>query len=286
MASEDTKPKEDSQTEGDNKAPEVAPEVIQEARSQGWVPLEEFRDNEDKWVDAETFVKRGREINPILRKHNQELKAQLARAEAKAQEAIDAAQEFRAFQKEAFERRKADLDAEIKLLKQAKRHAMSENDGPKVADIEADLEIREEEKQNLRPPPPPKRTADQQLDPALVEWIERNQWYGKDTEESQDRTELTNAMALSIRRKKPSLQGQAFLDELDREIDRKMPEWRKPAGRSAGSPVEGAGGRQGRPATGGKSYSDLPSDAKAACDRFVKQKLMTKEQYVKDYFNE
>jgi hypothetical protein len=27
----------------------------------------------------------------------------------------------------------------------------------------------------------------------------------------------------------------------------------------------------------------LPSEAKAACDRFVKQKLMTREQYVADF---
>jgi hypothetical protein len=37
---------------------------------------------------------------------------------------------------------------------------------------------------------------------------------------------------------------------------------------------------------GGKSYAALPDDAKKACDRFVKQGLMTKEQYIKDYFGE
>jgi hypothetical protein len=32
-----------------------------------------------------------------------------------------------------------------------------------------------------------------------------------------------------------------------------------------------------------KGYNDLPAEAKAACDKFVKQKLMTVEQYVNEY---
>ena len=52
---------------------ETSPEVRHEAESQGWVPKERFRGNENDWVDAETFVKRGREILPILRKNNENL---------------------------------------------------------------------------------------------------------------------------------------------------------------------------------------------------------------------
>jgi hypothetical protein len=33
----------------------------------------------------------------------------------------------------------------------------------------------------------------------------------------------------------------------------------------------------------GKSYANLPADAKATCDRFVKKGLMTKEAYVDAY---
>jgi len=42
-----------------------------EARVFGWVPKEEFRGSDTDWVDAEVFVKRGKEINPILRKNNE-----------------------------------------------------------------------------------------------------------------------------------------------------------------------------------------------------------------------
>ena len=63
------------QTENNTGAP-PAPEqqdFDSEARAQGWVSQEEFRGNEKDWVDAETFVKRGREILPILRKNNEHL---------------------------------------------------------------------------------------------------------------------------------------------------------------------------------------------------------------------
>ena len=53
--------------------PQVSSEILYEAESQGWVPKERYRGNEADWVDANTFVKRGREILPILRKNNENL---------------------------------------------------------------------------------------------------------------------------------------------------------------------------------------------------------------------
>ena len=52
-------------------------QVEKEARTLGWVPQSEYRDG-DHFVDAETFVKRGKEINPILRKNNEILLRKLA----------------------------------------------------------------------------------------------------------------------------------------------------------------------------------------------------------------
>ncbi len=55
--------------------------------------------------------------------------------------------------------------------------------------------------------------------------------------------------------------------------------------RSRPSPVEGAtsaGGKQKK----GKSYDDLPPEAKSTCDRYVEQGLMKKDEYVKEYFSQ
>jgi hypothetical protein len=56
---------------------EVDPRIIREAREDGWRPKEEFNGREEDWIDAETFVRRGKEINPLLRKNNEKLKREL-----------------------------------------------------------------------------------------------------------------------------------------------------------------------------------------------------------------
>jgi hypothetical protein len=284
MASENVEEKQVSQEEGEKKA-EVAPEVLKEARSSGWVPLEEFRDAPEKWVDAETFVRRGNEINPILRKHNAELKRELQATRAEAQEAIQAAREFRAFQKEQFERKKVELEVQIKNLREAKKDAITNGDGEKAGAIEEAIDTLKDEKAALKAPVTPQISSIPQIDPSLTAWIEKNTWYGKSSEDSIERTEMTNALATAVRRKNQELKGQDFLDALDREIDDKFPDWRGKKKDKNGSPVEGASGAA-RPSGGrGKSYSDLPPEAKAACDKYVKQKLLTREAYVEEYFS-
>ena len=52
----------------DNKVVEPAPEIVAEAKELGWVPQDEFRGAQDKWIDAPTFLARGRDVMPLLRK--------------------------------------------------------------------------------------------------------------------------------------------------------------------------------------------------------------------------
>ena len=59
-------------------APEVDEETLAEAKRQGWVPQEDYNGPEDKWVDADTFVKKGKEINALLRKDNEFLKREVS----------------------------------------------------------------------------------------------------------------------------------------------------------------------------------------------------------------
>ena len=90
--------------------PQPSEDFEGEARAQGWVPQEEFRGRENDWVDAETFVKRGREILPIVRKNNEKLLKELKEARAIAEEARSTAKEFQKFQKEQYERKAKDLE--------------------------------------------------------------------------------------------------------------------------------------------------------------------------------
>ena len=110
----------------------ISPEVLQEAESQGWVPKDRFRGNEAEWVDADIFVKRGREILPIVRKHNEDLKKDLAQTKEQLREFKAAAEEFKKFQKDSYDKKAKELEAQITNLKAARAQAITDGDGQKV----------------------------------------------------------------------------------------------------------------------------------------------------------
>ena len=260
-----------------------APEYESEAKAQGWVPKDDFRGSENEGVDAETFVRRGREIMPILRKNNEKLLKELAEAKKAANEAREAALEFKQFQKEQYERKSKDLETQLDQLKMAKRDAINTGDGDRVLAIDDAMDAIKEERLEAKAEvkkaeEAAKATPQITEDPMLNAWIDRNDWFGKDTK----MTAVANSLGVELRRENPSLIGEAFLKKLDEELAEMIPE--KFGKKKTPNPMEGTSSTNTRPVTGGKkSYNSLPPEAKAACDRFVKQGLMTKEQYVADY---
>lgn len=257
------------------------PDFDSEARAQGWVAKEEFRGNENDWVDAETFVKRGREILPIVRKNNEKLLKELKEAKAIAEEARSTAKEFQKFQKEQYERKAKELEAQIAQLRSARRDAISSGDGERVDEIEQAQEALRDELQETRaaakaePATPPQQ--ENKPDPVLQSWLDKNDWFGVDART----TGIANGLGEALRREDPSLQGQAFLDKLDQELAAVLPD--KFGKKKVANPMDVGSGTTGRPTKSKRSYDSLPTDAKAACDRFVKQGLMTKEQYIESY---
>jgi hypothetical protein len=257
---------------------EVNP-VEQEARSQGWVDKDEFRGSETDWVDAETFVRRGKEIMPVLRKNNEKLLQRLAKAEKDAEEARNVAKEFQKFQKENYERKVQDYEAQLSQLKQAKKEAISVGDGDRAVAIDDQIDDIKEQRDIAKLEanrPEPQAQATTTADPALNTWLEKNSWFGTDLK----KTGIANGLGEAIRRENPGLVGKEFLDKLDEEMNALLGQ---PVQRQAPqNPVEGRSNT--RPSgTKRQSYDNLPAEAKAACDRFVKQGLMTKEQYVAEY---
>jgi len=256
--------------------------VEKEARLFGWVPKEEFRGSEDDWVDADTFVKRGKEINPILRKNNELL---MKKFEDKVKE-LDSVkkdvEEFKRFQKESFEKKKVELEAEIRELKAQKRVAIKEGNGDLAVDLDDRIdelkEAQREAKEESKAPPPEATTTPVQTDPEIAAWLERNTWFGQD----QELTEMSNALGATVRRQFPHLSGRAFLDKIDEKLAEHFPE-RFMGKKPKINPVDSSGSTRSSGSVK-KSYDNLPADAKAACDRFVKNGwIKSKQEYVDNY---
>jgi len=263
---------------------EVSPEVQHEAESQGWVPKERFRGNESDWVDADTFVKRGREILPILRKNNENLIKDLQATKDQLKEFREAAEEFKKFQRESYERKAQEYESQIQEIKESRAQAISDGDGQKVNALDDALDQAKENfkeaKQSVKdvvsaknPEPTPEA-----IDPGLQVWLDRNTWFGQDKR----LTGMVNGIGESLRLEFPLLKGQAFLDKLDEVLAEEFPN-KFGKKQSPSSRVESGSGRQSRSGGNTQSYDNLPPEAKSACDRFVKQKLMTREQYVADF---
>lgn len=280
MAEQEASDQQVSEAEGS----EPDQKVIQEAVSQGWVSKDKFRGDEKDWVDADTFVKRGREILPILRKNNESLLKELNQTKENLKEFKQAADEFKKFQKETYDRKAKDLEGQIEQLKEARAQAISDGDGKRVNALDDAIDTVKEEAQQAKDSstkvsevkPTPNITNT--IDPALQTWLDRNEWFGKDKRQ----TSIANAIGESIRQETPHLIGKAFLEKLDEVLEEEIPH--RFSKRTPNYTAE-SGSNRPRPSasTGKHNYNQLPPEAQQACDRFVKQKLMTREQYLQEY---
>ena len=256
----------------------------QEASLQGWVPKDRFRGNEDDWIDAETFVKRGKEINPILKKNNERLMAELEKNKRDLAELRATTETFKTFQKDHYERKTQELELQIRQLKEQKKEAIKEGDGSLVLEIEDQIDlIKEQQLQNKELPVViPEKKQDNQPSQKTLEWIDDHSWYKTDSRLQA----ITDALAIQLRQQKPYLTEDQFFNELDSVIEETINDPKVNKKQNV-SKVEGRSQNNsgGSSSSVKKQYDSLPQDAKIACDRFVRQKLMTQEQYIQTYFD-
>ena len=162
-------------------------------------------------------------------------------------------------------------------MKAAQAEAVAEGDTQKFAAVDQQIEhLRQNppSRPNITPPDPAQ-------DPVFQEWSSENSWYGTDPELT---AYADRAAGPYVRGQHPNLPPDRFLSEVEKEVKKRFPEKFGVQSRPVPT-VEGARSANPRP-TKGKSYKDLPADAKAACDKFVKQGLLKREEYVRDFFGE
>lgn len=246
-------------------------DYIAEAKSMGWVPAEEFRGDPSKWADAETFVKRGEQFMPLLKANNNRLKSEYQKLEQEVRglkslltASHEAIEELKAFHSE-------DTKAKVAAVKQQllEQLKIAKNDG----DTEAETRLTEElidlkaaQREPAKPAPAKPSAAapaEPQVDPELTAWMAKpgNEWFGS----NRRKTQLAFGIAEELRADPSNdhLIGQAFYDRVAEEVAETLGETRSVPSKVASS-RGGSGGSSG--AGNGKSYADLPPEAKAACE--------------------
>lgn len=242
------------------------------AMEMGWVPKDEFRGDESKWTDAKTFVERGENYIGIVRKERDELREQTRALRDEMTEMKRTFTEFGKFHRQTVEQtqKQAYEQARQELLQKQIRAA---EDG----DIDAFNEL-EKKKEELKPPSgsQAEKASEPQTDPHFEAFVKENTWYQDDPAMQA----FADSMGEYISRVKPHLvgKGKAFYDAVAEEVKSRMPDQFQPP-----PPTAVNEGGMNRVTKKAKTFANLPSDAKQACESFVRQGLMTKEQYLKTY---
>lgn len=251
--------------------PEIAPDVLEKAEKMGWTPKDQFRGDPAKWRPADEFVERGENMLPIVR----------ATVKRQEREIADLKQSMKQFAEYHDKTEQRAIAKAMDDLKGRRAAAIAAGDG--AAFDRVDDEIDSLKKEIDAKPKPVK--ADES-DPVFDEWLGRNKWaedpklqlfgakYGEFLVESGE-----------------AARGNDLLELVAKEVRRAFPEKFENPRRAAAPSVE-----SGAPSArkGGKSFADLPADARAACERMArngyadkpKEAAAFRAEYTKTYFSE
>jgi hypothetical protein len=261
----------------------VPPAIEAEARDYGWTPKEDFRGPADKWQPANEYLewakRNGRmpksEFDefkrqfPAIRRENAELKTELGQVKETLKEFVEFSSKA---EQRAYERARREIEQKAET-------AAASGDQAGVRQAMADLD-------NLQKPqdrPKPTETTQQKppIDPTIQDWIERNSWYIKDRALNGYATDVYG----ELERSAPGMSVEERLAETKKRTIDKFPEKfginpaRENATRSVAEPSGNAAPRRNA-----RTYENLPPDAKAACDKFVKTiPGYKREDYVRDF---
>lgn len=266
------------ETDDAQSAPESQDSPEDKARRMGWKPKEELKDP-SKHLSAEEFLERGESIMPILRANNKALEKSVADYKTELKDMKKTLAEFQKFATKAEQRGYASAMRELETQQAAAVEA-GDADGVKAITKEM-VALEKDARSDLPAQQDPRGWTDDYAE-AVDDFRDANPWF--DT----DRTMTVWAKGLDNELKADGMEAKARLKEIARQAKAEFPDkFGNPARRNAAAVdgVTSSGTRRG----GGKSWADLPPEAKAMADELVKGGKIagyTREKYVSSYFGD
>lgn len=248
-----------------------------EAKEMGWVDKDSFQGEEDKWIDAKTFVERGENILPILRANNKRMKHDLLTRDkeiANLRTSVEGANKsIKALQKHYTEATKQQVEQATKELREQLKQARE------IGDVDAELELQDK-LQDIRASTKEvkeehseegKEDSTTKLNPDFVAWNKENSWFGDmSTPENRKRTRELIRIGEDLRDDGDTTYGRPFMDKCLGILEKR--EASNSNGKRTATKVEGSDSR-GKGGGGGRAFDHLPKEAKDTChsdnDTFV-----------------
>jgi hypothetical protein len=255
-------------TEGGEQRQEGERDFEAEARERGWAPKDEFKGDPARWVDAETFIERTDTVMPLLKADRDRYKRELADLKRSLKQAT---KHFEGAEKRAYDRAKAEIEQRIETATEA----------GDVAAVKAALKDMGE----LTPASDtsPKYSREAALE-AFDTFRDENEWYDRGNLAGASEIEINARLYADritekrLRELKPGEEPppEEFFAEIAAEVKAKYPQLGLNGARQArqkpASDVSAPG--SGRPQRSSRTYENLPPEAKAKCDKWIRDGII------------
>jgi hypothetical protein len=294
-----------------------APDEVEKAKEMGWKAPADWKGSPPrggKFLKAKEYLERAETVIPIMRSENKKLKDELKEAREDLKSFKDSTaktvENMTRMTKVALDRQRAQLEdkysaaidaaTEVGDKEQVRKLRDAERKDLKAFDEAAEeaAEVKTEKGKETVNGALPKDVQD-----AIGHWIGENAWYSGDAEMQA----LANAHHGKLLKDKPGLTLVENLEEVRKYVAKRFPEKFKAEDEpdenedekpTRGSRVEGGSRMAG--GGGGSKFSKLPADAKAQCDKFIKEDGLflekgedpvkdlnkARERYAADYLGE
>lgn len=229
------------------------------AMDMGWRPQEEWNGEPEDFIDAGEFVRR----KPLFDK------IEAASKEAKnTRKTLEAFKDhYQKVRETEYARAISDLTAQAKEARLEGEHGLAEDIKERREVIEAERDAFIEEQKNL--------TVETATNPAFEQWVSRNSWY-----QSQPHMKVfadnvgnqLNARGVSLDK---------VLVEVEKAVKKEFPNKFRNPNRDSAPSVEGPSIKKGDKG-GSLDDSFLSDQDRQFMNRFVRDGVMTKEEYIKD----
>lgn len=247
-------------TEGEeSNAPQLT-EIEQRALEMGWKPKTDFSGDEEEFVDAKEFVSR----KPLF-----------DRIEHQSREIKEVRKALKALGDHHQKVKEVEYQEALKSLKAEKKAALENGDAEKLIEID---DLIAEEKANAAVA---RNNAQAQANgphPKFVEWVKENTWYVGDAELRVSADQIGTAYAASH----PNLDPQEVLQYVKTRVKKLYPEKFQNQNRERPSAVEGSSNAPTRATASNRDNFSLSEDEKRVMNTFVRQGVMSKEEYIKE----
>jgi hypothetical protein len=234
-------------------------EVEQRAMEQGWVPKDQW-DGHGKWRSAEEFLDRGELFAKIdeVKRHNKQMEGTV-----------------HALKKHLDMVRRTEYNRALATLRAEKKNALAEGDADAVVEIEDRIDQLKASTVQAEMEAQRQAQAMQQpdYDPVVQVWINKNPWYQNDPAMKIYADQIGHQLAAS-----GTMDARQVLLEVERRTKKEFAHKFQNPNRAKAGMVESGGNK-------GKSKADdfqLTAEETLVMNKFVKAKVMTKEEYIKE----